>query len=115
MNESRILKNLEVEEKKEEAWQKLLQAAEIIRGLGFDVTDRLLKKEYMEEFATPLVSDGCDGIRYSYDTGSGLKISFTNGFEKWEDPNRLRVVEALSDAGLGDIVVGGYSKKEEEI
>jgi len=108
-NESKILnKQEEQDAAKDLAFEQLLQIAEILRSMGLDVIDRLIKKEYMHHAGTPLVSDGLDGIRFSYNRVNGLRIWFTNGFENWDDSKRVEVVKKISEAGLGAHVVGGY-------
>lgn len=98
------LGNQEEEKKLEEAFDRLLKIAEVLREMGFDVTDRLIKKEYLArptaEWGIPIVSDGLDGIRASYSLSRGLRIGFHNCFEDPSDERRLEVVKRLTEEGL---------------
>lgn len=84
------------------ALDELKRAAEILRTMGFDVTDRLINEQILVQntarnTAFPIVSDGGDGIRACYDKHSGeLIISFTNSFEDWDNPKRVEVMDKIS-------------------
>ncbi len=79
------------------ALDELQKAAEILRGMGFKVTDRLINKKILEQHLPfPIVSDGLDGIRACYDKyDRALIISFTNGFEDWDNPKRVEVMNKI--------------------
>jgi hypothetical protein len=89
------------EEKIQIEFERLQKIVEVLRGMGFKVTDRLIRLDILRdgEAGFPIVSDGLDGIRASY-TNNGLEIWFTNGFEHADNPRRQEVESKLREFGL---------------
>lgn len=78
-------------------WSHLQRLLEYCRSIGLRTCD--ISRDYFNNstvqmgMPTPIVHDGTDGIRMSYDKRRGLLIWFTNGFDDPEDETRKRVKE----------------------
>lgn len=89
-----------------DAFYQLQKTSEILKKIGLEVIDDLITEdELAKELPFPIVRDGLDGIRATYSKRRGLKIWFTNGFEKPDDPKRIEIVKQLQKSGLEDVVV----------
>ncbi|HNX10975.1 MAG TPA: hypothetical protein PKI61_02440 [bacterium] len=91
----------------EDVWDLLEEFKDSLKQLGLDVTERLFCREYFfddrAKSGIPVVSDGLDGARVSFNKKSfekhGIEIEgfrtlnlwFTNGFEKPENKIRQKI------------------------
>lgn len=78
-------------------WNHLQRLLEYCKSIGLKICD--ISRDYFNNstvqmgMPTPIVHDGVDGIRMSYDKRRGLLIWFTNKFENPEDETRKKVKE----------------------
>jgi len=89
----------------DQAFSRILKIVEVLRSMGFRINDHLINKDIFASptacAGVPLVADGSDSIRASYDDYYGdLRIGFTNGLENPNNPRRQEVVERLKSEGL---------------
>lgn len=88
------------EHSREEIVGLLSKTIQVLEGLGIRVRGPFTPEAIVENGSTPLCSAGGDGIRACFDRWDGLIISFTNGFDDSNDPERQKIANALRDAGI---------------
>lgn len=89
----------------DQAFNKILRIVDVLRSMGFSIHEHLINKNIFRSptaaMGVPLVADGGDGIRASYDAYDGnLRIGFRNSFESWDNPRVIEVIEKLTAEGL---------------
>jgi len=95
---------LGTDERFKKDFERLQAIAHTLKEMGFDVQDRFISLDMLKNPTAiagfPLVSDGANAIRVSYEKERGLVIWFTNGLEDPDDPRRQEVVKRLQQEGL---------------
>lgn len=90
----------------EKFFQELQNIINVLTEMGFTVPEYCFSKKHIQEqwnnrFVFPIVREGLDGIRASISKRNGsIMVSFTNGFEDPQNPDRLKVTKKLREAGF---------------
>lgn len=94
----------------EDAWEELQRIFNVLEALDFRVVEHrnredIFKRNWEDRFAVavPVACDGADGIRVVRQRNGHYMVTFTNGFENPNDPERIKVVDALQAKGI-DVV-----------
>ena len=89
--------HVETNEEIDHEWDRLQNLLEYLRSIGLRTRD--ISRDYFDNstvrkgMPTPIVFNGADGIRMSYEKRRGLMVWFTNGFEDPENETRKKVRE----------------------
>lgn len=94
----------------EDAWTELQEIFSALDALGLRVVEyrdeeEVFRKNWEDRFAVavPVARDGADGIRVVPQRTGHYRVTFTNGFEDPNNPERIKVVDALLAKGI-DVV-----------
>jgi hypothetical protein len=106
MYEGQIKREQMLEANFSKAFEDLQKIAAILTEMGLRVRNyisdpNIIKEDWKRGTTVPVAADGCDGIRASRnEENNGFVISFTNGFEDYNNPQRQEVTTRLKEAGF---------------
>lgn len=88
-----------------EAFQQLQDILEVLEEMGFTIPDycrseEKIREQYKQGYTFPIAREGLDGIRAKKWRDGGIRVSFTNGFDDPDDPQRLEITEKLRAKGF---------------
>ena len=89
----------------EEAFAQLQNILEALKELGLTIpeycySEEKIKEEYESGHTFPSAREGLDGIRAKRWRDGNFRISFTNGFEDPDNPERIEITEQLRARGF---------------